>query len=207
MWLAKVTFSSSEPANSKPQARRAMSRMSEPESPPLLNNVVPPTIVIWFLNRATPASYSTQMEAFTSTTRPMVKPVVRPCFWTTRFRWAVRVPAGAPTVQMSARTREVGTLRALGFSRQAILFTFVVESAFLALVGGALGCLLAFTVHGYSTGTANLQSFSEVAYAFRITPRIVASGLSFALVLGVAGGLLPALRAARLPIAGAVREA
>ena len=77
----------------------------------------------------------------------------------------------------------------------------------LALAGGTLGCLLAFTVHGYSTGTANLQSFSEVAYAFRITPRIVASGLTFALALGVVGGLLPALRAARLPIAGAVREA
>lgn len=83
----------------------------------------------------------------------------------------------------------------------------IVESAFLALAGGGLGCLLAFTVHGYSTGTANLQSFSEVAYAFRITPRIVASGLLFALALGVAGGLLPALRVARLSIAGAVREA
>jgi putative ABC transport system permease protein len=107
---------------------------------------------------------------------------------------------------VAARTREIGTLRALGFSRPAILLSFVVESAVLALIGGALGCLLAFTVHGYSTGAANLQSFSEVAYAFRITPAIAAASLIFALVMGVAGGLLPSVRAARLPIAGAVRE-
>jgi len=107
---------------------------------------------------------------------------------------------------VAARTREIGTLRALGFSRRAILFAFVVESAVLALLGGALGSLLAFTVHGYSTGTKNLQTLSEIAFAFRITPAIVASSLAFALVMGVAGGLLPALRAARLSIAGAVRE-
>jgi putative ABC transport system permease protein len=74
------------------------------------------------------------------------------------------------------------------------------------LVGGALGCLLALTMHGYSTGASNLQTFREVAYAFRITPAIVAVSLAFALVMGVAGGLLPSIRAARLSIAGAVRE-
>ena len=104
------------------------------------------------------------------------------------------------------RTREIGTLRAIGFSRRAILLSFVVESACVALAGGVLGCLLAFPVHGFSTGASNLQSFSEVAYAFRITPTIMAASLVFALVMGVAGGLLPAVRAARLPIAGAVRE-
>jgi putative ABC transport system permease protein len=107
---------------------------------------------------------------------------------------------------VAARTREIGTLRALGFSRRAILLSFVVESAVLALIGGGFGCLLALTAHGYSTGVANLQSFSEVAYAFRITPAIVGSSLAFALVMGVAGGLLPSVRAARMPIAGAVRE-
>ena len=107
---------------------------------------------------------------------------------------------------VAARTREIGTLRALGFSRRAILLSFVLESAFLALIGGALGCLLAFTMHGYSTGASNLQTFREVAYAFRITPAIVAVSLAFALVMGVAGGLLPSIRAARLSIAGAVRE-
>lgn len=107
---------------------------------------------------------------------------------------------------VATRTREIGTLRAIGFSRRAILLSFVVESAFVALAGGALGCLLALPVHGYSTGASNLQSFSEVAYAFRISPAIAAASMAFALVMGVAGGLLPAVRAARLPIAGAVRE-
>jgi putative ABC transport system permease protein len=106
---------------------------------------------------------------------------------------------------VASRTREIGTLRAVGFSRRAILLSFVVESALLGLAGGALGCLVASTVHGYSTGTANLQSYSEVAFAFRITPAIIASSLGFALLMGVLGGLLPAARAARLPIAAAVR--
>jgi ABC-type lipoprotein release transport system permease subunit len=105
-----------------------------------------------------------------------------------------------------ARTREIGTLRAMGFSRRSILVSFVVESALLALAGGVLGCLLAVTVHGYSTGTMNLQTLSELAFAFRVTPAIVATSLAFAVVLGVAGGMLPAVRAARLSIASAVRE-
>ena len=107
---------------------------------------------------------------------------------------------------VASRTREIGTLRAVGFSRRAILSSFVVESALLGIAGGALGCLVASTLHGYSTSTSNLQSFSEVAFAFRITPTIVASSMGFALAMGVLGGLLPAARAARLPIAAAVRE-
>jgi ABC-type lipoprotein release transport system permease subunit len=107
---------------------------------------------------------------------------------------------------VASRTREIGTLRALGFSRRAILVSFVVESALLGVTGGALGCLLASTLHGFSTSTSNLQSFSEVAFAFRITPAIVASSMGFALAMGVLGGLLPAARAARLPIAAALRE-
>ena len=107
---------------------------------------------------------------------------------------------------VASRTREIGTLRAIGFSRRAILFSFVVESAVLGVVGGALGCALASTLHGYSTSTSNLQSFSEVAFAFRVTPEILASSMAFALTMGVLGGLLPAARAARLPIAEAVRQ-
>lgn len=107
---------------------------------------------------------------------------------------------------VASRTREIGTLRAVGFSRRAILSSFVVESALLGMAGGALGCLVASALHGYSTSTSNLQSFSEVAFAFRITPTIVAFSMGFALAMGVLGGLLPALRAARLPIAAAVRE-
>lgn len=106
---------------------------------------------------------------------------------------------------VAARTREVGTLRALGFSRWSVLFTFVLESVVLALVGGALGCVLALPANGLTGGTAN-ATFSELAFAFRITPVALGIGLMFALVMGVAGGLLPALRAARLPIVNALRD-
>ena len=108
---------------------------------------------------------------------------------------------------VAQRTREVGTLRALGFKRRAILLAFVIESVFLALVGGAIGCLLAMPMNGFSTGTGQTQSFSEIAFAFRITPQIVTSGMLLAAVLGFIGGLLPALRASRLPITTALREA
>jgi putative ABC transport system permease protein len=107
---------------------------------------------------------------------------------------------------VASRTREIGTLRAIGFSRTAILLSFVAESALLGLAGGAFGCLVASTLHGYSTGTSNLQTFTELAFAFRITPTIVGTSLAFALTMGVLGGLLPAVRAARLPIATAMRQ-
>jgi len=108
---------------------------------------------------------------------------------------------------VSARTREIGTLRALGFSRRSILASFLIESVILAVIGGAIGCLLAFPMNGFSTGTGQTQSFSEIAFAFRITPGIVLTGMIFAVVMGILGGLLPALRAARLPITVALREA
>jgi putative ABC transport system permease protein len=107
---------------------------------------------------------------------------------------------------VAARTREIGTLRALGFSRRAILFSFVLESMILALAGGIVGCLLAFPMNGFSTGTGQTQSFSEIAFAFRITPLIIGQGLVFALLMGAIGGLVPAFRAARLPISRALRE-
>ncbi len=108
---------------------------------------------------------------------------------------------------VSARTREIGTLRALGFSRRSILVSFLIESVILAAVGGAIGCLLAFPMNGFSTGTGQTQSFSEIAFAFRITPGIIMTGMTFAVLMGVLGGLLPALRASRMPITSALREA
>jgi putative ABC transport system permease protein len=108
---------------------------------------------------------------------------------------------------VAARTREIATLRALGFSRRSILFSFILESVFLSLLGGAIGCLLAVPMNGYSTGTGQTQSFSEIAFAFQITPGIVASSMLFALAMGIVGGLFPALRASRLPISRALREA
>ena len=104
------------------------------------------------------------------------------------------------------RTREIGTLRALGFSGFRIVTAFLAESIALALVGGVLGCLLALPVHGLSTGTTNFSSFSEVAFKFRITPALLAGGLVFSALMGAVGGLLPAIRAARIPVARALRE-
>ena len=108
---------------------------------------------------------------------------------------------------VSQRTREIGTLRALGFSRFSILVSFVMESTLLALIGGILGCLMAFTMNGYTAGTGQTMSFSEMAFAFRITPNVLIIGLAFAVLMGLIGGLLPAFRAARMPITRALREA
>jgi putative ABC transport system permease protein len=109
---------------------------------------------------------------------------------------------------VSQRTREIGTLRALGFSRFSILFSFVFESVLLALLGGVLGCLLAFlTVNGLTTATGQTNSFSELVFAFQITPPVIAIGIGFAVLMGFVGGLLPALRASRMPITTALREA
>jgi ABC-type lipoprotein release transport system permease subunit len=108
---------------------------------------------------------------------------------------------------VAARTREIGTLRALGFSRRSILASFVLESMFLAVVAGVLGCLLAFPMNGFSTGTGQTQSFSEIAFAFQITPAILTVGMVFAVFMGLVGGFLPAWRGSRLPITTALREA
>jgi len=107
---------------------------------------------------------------------------------------------------VAARTREIGTLRALGFSRIAILTAFVIESTFLAIVGGALGCVLALPANGISSAAGG-ANFAEVAFAFRITTLAIVAGMVLATLMGIAGGLLPASRAARVPITAALREA
>jgi putative ABC transport system permease protein len=107
---------------------------------------------------------------------------------------------------VAARTREIGTLRALGFSRFSILSAFLLEALVLALAGGIIGCLLASPVNGFSAGAMG-PNFSDLAFAFHITSKDLAAGLIFALVMGLIGGLLPAFRAAKLPITTALREA
>jgi putative ABC transport system permease protein len=103
------------------------------------------------------------------------------------------------------RTREIATLRVLGFKRRNILLSFVLESVVLGILGGIVGCILALPVNGISTGTANFASFAEVVFQFRITPRLMAQGVAFAAVMGGIGGLLPARLAARVPIITALR--
>jgi putative ABC transport system permease protein len=108
---------------------------------------------------------------------------------------------------VASRTREIATLRALGFGALSIVTSVMAESTVLALIGGVLGGLLAWAVFdGYRTSTMNFQSFSQVAFAFRVTPTLLVQGLLCALVMGLLGGILPAIRAARLPIVNALRE-
>lgn len=106
---------------------------------------------------------------------------------------------------VGARTREVGTLRVLGFRRRTVLLAFLIEGAFLAALGGALGCLLALPMNGYTTGTISFETFSETVFQFRITPWLAAKGMIFAVAVGLVGSLLPALRAARLPVISALK--
>jgi putative ABC transport system permease protein len=106
---------------------------------------------------------------------------------------------------IGARTREIATLLTLGFGPWSVMTSFVVESMLVALAGGLLGCLLALPVNGMATSTTNFATFSEVAFAFRITPMILGLGILFSLLLGVVGGLLPAWKASRLPLAAAMR--
>lgn len=108
---------------------------------------------------------------------------------------------------VSARTREIATLRALGFGGFPVVVSVLVEALLLALVGGALGAALAWLFFdGFRASTINWQSFTQVAFAFRVTPALLAQGVLYALLMGLVGGLLPAVRAARLPVAAALRE-
>jgi putative ABC transport system permease protein len=108
---------------------------------------------------------------------------------------------------VSVRGKEIATLRALGFGPTAILTSTVVESVLLALVGGALGGLIAYLAfNGFQASTLNGVSFSQVVFNFAVTPELLGQGLKAALVIGIVGGLFPAIRAARLPVAQALRE-
>src|SRR5262249_38634969 len=108
---------------------------------------------------------------------------------------------------VAAPAREIATLRALGFGSGAVVLSVLVESALLALIGGSIGALAAWALFdGYQTSTLNWQSFSQVVFAFSVTPSLVGTGLLWSVMIGVLGGILPAIRAARLPVASALRE-
>lgn len=108
---------------------------------------------------------------------------------------------------VAARTREIATLRALGFGSGAVVIAVMLESLVLALVGGAAGAGLAFgAFNNFHAATMNWQSFSQVTFAFAVTPQLLVQGVTWAVLIGLVGGLLPAIRAARQPIAAALRE-
>lgn len=112
--------------------------------------------------------------------------------------------------QVTARTREIGTLRALGYPRRSVLLSFVLESLLLALLGGAAGVLLAIvavrTILNFPVGTNNFRTFSDILFNFEITGPLMVGGMVFAVAMGLLGGFFPAFRAARLKIVSALRE-
>ncbi|HXD00103.1 MAG TPA: ABC transporter permease [Verrucomicrobiae bacterium] len=108
---------------------------------------------------------------------------------------------------VSARTREIATLRALGFGSGAVVVSLMLESLVLAFAGGAVGGGLAYAAfNDFHTSTMNLQSFSQVTFAFLVTPALLIQGIIWASLIGLIGGIFPAVRAARMPIASALRE-
>ena len=108
---------------------------------------------------------------------------------------------------VASRSREIATLRALGFNTLSVIVSVLAESVVLGGIGGIVGAIVAYAAFdGFQTSTMNFQTFSQVAFAFRVTPALFITGLAYALAIGLIGGLLPAIRAARLPISKALRE-
>jgi putative ABC transport system permease protein len=107
---------------------------------------------------------------------------------------------------VAERSREVATIRALGFGSGSVITSFVIEALLVSTVGGLVGCLAALPLNGLVTQTLNFQTFSHLSFAFRITPAVLGFGMAFALFMGLAGGVPPAVRAARLPVAAALRD-
>jgi putative ABC transport system permease protein len=107
---------------------------------------------------------------------------------------------------VAERAREIATMRALGFGRGSVVTSFVFEALCIALIGGVIGCIGVLPVNGLTTGTMNWQTFSHLAFAFRVTPALLLGGIIFALFMGMVGGVPPAVRAANARIAVALRE-
>jgi len=108
---------------------------------------------------------------------------------------------------VATRTREIATLRALGFGSIPVVVSVLMEAGLLAVAGGVVGGAIAYLAfNGYETATMNFQSFSQIAFAFAVTPKLLVTALVYAVVMGLLGGMLPAIRAARLPVVNALRE-
>jgi len=107
---------------------------------------------------------------------------------------------------VASRSREIGTLRAIGFQRRSVLMSFMLESLIICLLGGLIGCLATLPFNGLSTGTANWATFSEITFSFRFGPSVLLRGMGLALVMGLLGGLFPAISAVRLRIVDSLRQ-
>ena len=107
---------------------------------------------------------------------------------------------------VARRSKEIGTLRALGFSRGSIMLSFLVESLLLSMLGGILGCVLVLPLNNVTTGVGSFVTFSEIAFNFRVDPASMITGIAFAMVVGAIGGLFPARMAAHKDVLVALRE-
>lgn len=107
---------------------------------------------------------------------------------------------------VAERGREIATMRALGFGGASVVTSFILESLLLSLVGGLIGCVAVLPLNGFTAATMNVQTFSHLAFAFQITPLLLLGGVIFALVMGILGGIIPALSAARRPVVAALRS-
>ena len=107
---------------------------------------------------------------------------------------------------VGARTREIGTLRVLGFRRRTIVLGLLIEGMLLCAIGGAFGCLLALPINGYATGTIGFESFSETVFEFTITPALALQGIVFSALIGLFGTLIPAIKASRTPVIDALKS-
>ena len=175
---------------------------------------------------ASPDSFQTFKDALTTDPRLQVTVVREPDYYSQQSQvlqtvirrvgfgiaalMALGAIFGAVNTMYSAvanRTREIATLRALGFGSSLVVISVLFEAVLLSVIGGLIGGGLAWIgFDGYQTTTMNWQSFSQVAFAFRVTPALLALGMLFAVVMGLVGGFFPAVRAARMPIVTALRQ-
>ena len=174
----------------------------------------------------TPAAFQNFKDALTTDPRLSVKPLREDEYYASQSTMLVNMITGLGTLvaglmglgalfgalntmytAVSARSREIATLRALGFRGGPIVLSVLFEALVLALLGGAIGGLGAyFAFDGFRTATMNWSSFSQIAFAFDVNARLLIQGVVYAAILGLIGGLFPALRAARLPVAQALHE-
>jgi len=173
-----------------------------------------------------PESYQEFKDALTTDPRLNVKPMRETEYYESQSEMLYKLVTGLGTLiavimglgaifgalntmytAVSSRSREIATLRALGFNSSPVVISVLLESLLLALIGGAIGALAAWSVFdGFRAATLNFTSFSQVAFAFDVSPTLLLRGIVFAMVIGLVGGFFPALRAARQPIANALRE-
>ncbi|MDH3813061.1 MAG: ABC transporter permease [Acidobacteriota bacterium] len=139
----------------------------------------------------------------------IVSTLIRVLGFLVAFVMAIGAVFGALNTMYSAvaaRAREIATMRALGFGGGSVILSFMFESLLISLIGGILGCIAVLPLNGFTAGTMNWQTFSHLAFAFRVTPGLLMAGIFFALFMGFVGGVLPSVRAARLQVAQALRE-